>query len=48
MGAFSNEELIRYFKDRRVWLLEADESPPKLLPYARMNEISEASSSVKP
>ena len=33
MGTSANEELIRYFKDRRVWLLEADESPPKLLPY---------------
>ena len=28
-----NAELLRYFKDRRVWLLEADEIPPKLLPY---------------
>lgn len=33
MGASANEELIRYYKDRRVWLLEADEWPAKLLPY---------------
>ena len=33
MGPGANEELIRYFKDRRIWLLEADDSPPKLLPY---------------
>ncbi len=33
MGASSNEELIQYFKDRQVWLLEPDESPPKLLSY---------------
>lgn len=33
MGAAGNEELIRYYKDRRVWLLEADDIPPKLLPY---------------
>jgi hypothetical protein len=39
MGASANQELIRYFKDRRVWLLEADESPPKLLPYARTHPI---------
>jgi hypothetical protein len=32
MGADKNEELLRYFSDRRVWLLEADDVPPKLLP----------------
>jgi hypothetical protein len=30
MGAEKNEELLRYFGDRRAWLLEADEVPPKL------------------
>jgi len=30
MGAAQNEELLRYFRDRHVWLLEADEVPPKL------------------
>ena len=29
-----NQELIQYFKNRSVWLLEPDESPPKLSPYA--------------
>jgi hypothetical protein len=33
MGAADNEELIRYYKDHEVWLLEADEVPPKLLRY---------------
>ena len=33
MGAKENEDLIRYFKDRQVWLLEADEKPPKLTGY---------------
>lgn len=33
MGAAKNEELIRYFKPRRVWLLYADDHPPKLAPY---------------
>ena len=30
MGSTDNEELIRYFKTARVWLLEADDMPPKL------------------
>jgi len=34
MGAAENEELIHYYKDRRAWLLEADETPPRLAPYS--------------
>ena len=34
MGPTANEELLKYFKNRRAWLLEADDLPPKLLPYA--------------
>jgi len=48
MGAFANEELIRYFSDRRVWLLEADKSPPRLLPYAPMEENAAGSTALKP
>ena len=48
MGASENEELIRYFRDRRVWLLEADESPPKLLPYMPAEGPGAASASAKP
>ncbi|HEV2176512.1 MAG TPA: hypothetical protein VGW33_04820 [Terriglobia bacterium] len=33
MGAAKNEELIKYFKDRQVWLLQADDAAPKLSPY---------------
>ena len=33
MGADNNEELLRYYKDRQVWLLEADATTPKLAPY---------------
>jgi len=31
----ANQELIDYFKDREVSLLEPDRNPPALLPYAR-------------
>jgi hypothetical protein len=29
----SMEPLLTYFKDRRVWLVEPDVSPPQLRPY---------------
>jgi len=33
MGAAKNQELIDYFPDRRVWLVEADDTSPAPLPY---------------
>jgi hypothetical protein len=33
MSPTDNEELLKYFANRKVWLLEADEKPPRLLPY---------------
>ena len=33
MGFAKNQELIRYYGQRQVWLLEADKMPPKLSPY---------------
>jgi Dolichyl-phosphate-mannose-protein mannosyltransferase len=38
MGAAQNEKLLRYYSDRRVWLLEADEIPPTLAPYPRSRD----------
>ncbi|MGH9511670.1 MAG: hypothetical protein ACRD2U_05990 [Terriglobales bacterium] len=32
MGVAGNRELLRYFKDRKVWMLDADQSPPRLEP----------------
>jgi hypothetical protein len=32
MGDPDNQELLRYFHDRRVWYLNADEAPPRLEP----------------
>jgi hypothetical protein len=33
MGSEQNQELLRYYKDRYVWCLEPDNSPPKLTAY---------------
>jgi hypothetical protein len=33
MDAADNRELLQYFHDRRAWLVEADEVPPKITPY---------------
>ena len=33
MGAAKNQELIDYYKDRRVWLVEPDEKPVRVTPY---------------
>ncbi|HXJ95120.1 MAG TPA: hypothetical protein VMT20_19950 [Terriglobia bacterium] len=34
MGPAQNQELIDYFKGRRVWLVEPDEDPPRLSLYS--------------
>jgi hypothetical protein len=33
MDTAENRELLQYFHDRRAWLVEADEAPPKVSPY---------------
>src|SRR5262249_45294037 len=33
MAPAENRELLDYFRDRRVWLVEADAVPPKVTPY---------------
>ena len=33
MGEAQNAELLRYFNDRSVWLLDADDLPPRLVQY---------------
>ena len=34
MGGAQNRELFCYYKDRRWWLMDADASRPRLVPYA--------------
>ncbi len=38
MGASSNSELLRYFKARKVWLVEPDLNPPRISAYIPENE----------
>jgi hypothetical protein len=33
MGSEANQELLDYYRTRRVWLLDPDATPPKLTPY---------------
>jgi hypothetical protein len=33
MDTAANRELLEYFHDRRAWLVEADEVPPKVSAY---------------
>ncbi len=33
MGYQQNQELLRYFANRKIWLLNGDDSPPNLSPY---------------
>jgi hypothetical protein len=40
MGAEKNEELLRYYNNRRVWLLEADAVPPTLTLYGRDTSVA--------
>ena len=40
MGPAMNKELTDYFHDRHIWLVEADETPPRVSPYPAADAIS--------
>jgi len=41
MGPQEDKELLDYFNDRHVWLLQADQLPRHLMPYPRIHLTSE-------
>ncbi len=43
-----NDELIRYFKDRQAWLLQPDETLPKLSAYPMDQAVGEVKLPVPP
>jgi hypothetical protein len=45
MGPVGNAELIHYFRNYRLWLLEADERPPRLYPYSEKESTLDRSAS---
>ena len=47
MDGASNLELIRYYKDRKVWLVEPDDEPPTLSPYMGGQGLAVSQASVQ-
>jgi len=42
LGPPDDQKLLKYFKDRRVWLLEADKHPSQLSPYQSPTNVNSA------
>jgi hypothetical protein len=45
MGAPADAPLVDYYRDRHIWLLEADASPAKLEPYSSGDALPTTSAS---
>jgi len=37
-----NQDLLRYFRDRKVWLVEPDSNPPRVSPYPHRQSLSKS------
>ena len=48
MGMSEDQHLIEYFKDRRVWFLDADQNPPQLTNYAESLHASASQVDLQP
>lgn len=48
MGEAQNQELIRYYEGRQVWLLEPDEDPLRLSPYPSSFKLPDAVAATVP
>ena len=42
MGAAKNEELIRYYKDRKVWLIQPDSPSDEVSAYPVPEQVTAA------
>jgi hypothetical protein len=39
MGDAENRDLLNYFRDRQVWRMNGDDSPPRLQPYSKPSAV---------
>jgi hypothetical protein len=44
MDASSNAEMLRYFQNRQIWLVEPDFDPPRISRYEARTKITERES----
>lgn len=40
MGAAANRDLLHYYEDRKIWLVEPDRTPPLVVPYPDTENVS--------